>query len=101
MNGWIEQVEVDWNAGDKRGFYCVVFKPNTLGFYICYPMGYHMRMGCAPVLSPERDKALLKDLTLPVNQALYKYNGGIYVVSELSRDWLVANREWFQKQCSR
>ncbi len=94
LDKWIEQVEVDWNAGDKKGFYCVVFKPNTLGFYICYDSRFHNE-------KIVRDDGTGLALTLRRNSAFYMCGYRHYVVSELSKEWLETNKEWFQRKCSR
>ena len=92
LDEWIDQVEVDWNAGDRKGFYCVVFKPNNLGFFVCYDVAFHIY----DVFTSGHQK-----LTEPRNGAIYKHGDKSYVVSELTKEWLAENKDWFLRKCSK
>ena len=41
LDKWIDQVEInvnDLSENKKDWFYCVIFKPNSCGLFICYPV---------------------------------------------------------------
>lgn len=78
LNEWIDQVETDWKACDKKGFWMIIFKPDRLGYYACFPHDIFLSKKC---------------------MALYTYNSILYSVIEFDENWLNMNKEQIKNLC--
>ena len=84
LSDWIDQVEVDYNAKGKIGFYFITILPNRKGFYICY-----------------NKKFIAEGLKAVKNHMIYVHNNTEYVLHELSNIWLEENKMWMLQKCSK
>lgn len=78
LDKWINQVEVnvsDLSENKKDWFYCVIFRPNNCGLFICYPMS------CTSIANDHK------------NVMFYHKSDKHYIIEKFDEEWVRCHNE--------